>query len=125
MIPGDDFAAAFLTLRFAAFLVVVLATAGRDLVPDFFALVAALEPLVVVFFAAFFFEAFDAERDFVLVRLFVLTMFLSLKVVLGAFDKSNASPSLKKRCLLWTTSVATRAPQEARSKTRLQNEAVN
>jgi hypothetical protein len=75
MIPGDDFAAAFLTLRFAAFLVVVLATAGRDLVPDFFALVAALEPLVVVFFAAFFFEAFDAERDFVLVRLFVLTMF--------------------------------------------------
>ena len=29
---------------------------------------------------------------------------------------SNASPLLKKRCLLWTTSVATRAPQEARSK---------
>ena len=28
---------------------------------------------------------------------------------------SNASPLLKKRCLLWTTSVATRAPQEAGS----------
>ena len=75
MIPGDDFAAAFLTVRFAAFLVVVLAIAGRDLVPDFFALVATLARFDVVFFAAFFFEAFAADRDFVLVRLFVLTMF--------------------------------------------------
>ena len=80
MIPGDDFAAAFLTVRFAAFLVVVLATAGRDLVADFFALVtffaaffvpAFLEPLL-------FFETFDADRDFVLVRLFVLAMFFPL-----------------------------------------------
>jgi hypothetical protein len=83
MIPGDDFAATFLTVRFAAFLVVVLATAERDLVADLLTLVtffaaflvpAFLEPLV-------FFKAFAAERDFVLVRLLVLAMFsLSLKL---------------------------------------------
>ncbi len=83
MIPGDDFAVTFLTVRFAAFLVVVLATAGRDLVADFFALVTFFAAFFVpAFLPLVFFEAFDADRDFVLVRLFVLAMFsLSLEAV--------------------------------------------
>ena len=95
MIPGDDLvAAAFLTVRFAAFLVVVLATAVRDLAAAVFAPVtffaaflapaflAAPERFKVVLFEALVFEAFAANRDLALVRLLVLTIVsLSLKDV--------------------------------------------
>ena len=95
MIPGDDFlAAAFLGVRFAAFLVVVLATAVRDLAAAGFATVtffaaflapaffAALERFKVDLFEAVFFEAFADDRDLALVRLVVLTIVsLSLKDV--------------------------------------------
>lgn len=107
-----------LPLRLPAFFLVPFLLVPREaLLPDFLAPVAAFFP---DFLPAAFLEPVEPDflLDFLLERFrpLVVAIYLTLtKPTLPDIYKSNASPSLKKRCLLWTTSVATRAPQEAGS----------
>jgi hypothetical protein len=90
------------------------------LVADFF---APLADLVEDFFAAFF-ELLEPlvvfEADFVPDdrRVFLVAMFPLEAASKAELLRSNASPLLGKRHLLWTTSVSTRAPLEAGPKSR-------
>ena len=92
------------------FLIAAFFAPLADLVEDFFAaFFELLEPLVV-------FEADFAPDDR---RVFLVAMFPPHQAASKAeLLRSNASPLLGKRHLLWTTSVSTRAPLEAGPKSR-------